>query len=102
MVAGALMPRGAGGPIPGAVLGLVYIPFAIVYVYPGLKLWSYGKSIGQLMLSRASTDLEAALGHQKSFWKFVGILTLCVVGIYILVFLGAMVSGILAASRAAP
>lgn len=98
MGVGAMMPR--NGPVSSAVLGLVYLPMAALYVYPGIKLWQYGSAIGRLMATRATSELEAALAQQKSFWKFVGILTLVIVVLYAVIFLFAIVGGIIgAASR---
>jgi hypothetical protein len=34
--------------------------------------------------------MESALGSQKSFWRFVGILTLVVICLYALIFIFAM------------
>lgn len=95
---GAMMPR--SGPVSPALLGLVYLPMAAMYVYPGIKLWQYGSAIGRLMMSRQTSDLEQALAQQKSFWKFVGILTLVIVVLYGLFFVVALIGGIAGASRA--
>jgi hypothetical protein len=94
MAAGSLAPSGA--PFPSAALGAAYIPLAFVYIYPGMKLWSYGAAINRLLASRTSVDLEAALAQQKSFWKFVGILTVVMLALYALLFVGIMVVGIAA------
>jgi Family of unknown function (DUF5362) len=84
---------------PMAMLGMVYIPLALLYVYPGLKLWGYGSAINRLTVNRSPEDLEAALAHQKSFWKFAGITTIVMMVLYFLVFVFAMIAGVLGASR---
>ena len=71
--------------IPTTALGLIYLPFAVLYVYPGLKLVKYGSAIGRLMESRSSADLEDALTHQKSFWKFSGIASIVMIVLYVVV-----------------
>jgi hypothetical protein len=81
-------------PFPMAMLGLVYLPLALIYIYPGLKLWKYGASIGRMLTSRSTVDLEAALGEQKSFWKYAGIVTIVLIAFYILLFAGLMVAGV--------
>jgi hypothetical protein len=73
------------GALP-AVMGLVYLVMAGVYVYPGLKLWGYGSTIGRLVASRSATDLETALLHQKSFWKYSGIMTIVLIAFYVVLF----------------
>jgi hypothetical protein len=77
-----------------ALLGLIYIPLAAVYIYPGIKLWKYGTAIGQLLLSRTSADLEKALGEQKSFWKYGGIAAIVVMVLYIVLIIGAVALGV--------
>ncbi len=97
LVAGALAPT--GGP-PTALLGLVYVPMAFFYVYPGVKLWKFGSAIGRLMASRDASDLDAALSEQKSFWKYVGICVIVGMVLEVLFIVGAVVVGVVAgASR---
>jgi hypothetical protein len=71
-----------GGKASQAAVGLVYVPIALFYIYPGIKLWGYGSAIARLMTTRSSADLEDALGQQKSFWKFSGIASVVVLGLY--------------------
>jgi len=84
---------------PTAALGVIYIPLAGLYIYPGLKLTKYGGAIGRLLQSRAAPDLDAALEQQKSFWKFAGITTIVMIVVYILFFIGMMAVGVGTAMR---
>jgi hypothetical protein len=77
-----------------ALIGLVYVPLAFLYVYPAIKLWKYGSAIGQLVASRSAADLEAALGQQKSFWKYSGIAAIVVIVLYVVVFGVALAIGV--------
>ena len=95
---GAIAPSN-GGPIPTSALGLVYLPMAALYIYPALKLWGFGSAINRLVASRSSGDLEVALGQQKSFWKFAGIVTIVMIALYGLFFIGMIAVGVSAASR---
>lgn len=92
---GAIAPAGAS-PIPMAAMGAGYIPFALLYVYPALKLWGYSSAIGRLIASRSSVDLDAALAQQKSFWKFAGISTIVMIVLYVVLIVGFMVVGMAA------
>jgi hypothetical protein len=85
---------GRGGQSFPAALGLIYLPFALLYIYPGIKLWSYGSAIKRLDATRTVAALEDALTQQKSFWKFVGVLALAMVGLYALMFVAAAAIGI--------
>jgi hypothetical protein len=99
MVAGAFVPARNGASVPTAMLGAVYIPMSLLYIYPALKLWGFGSAIGRLLTSRAGVDLEAALRQQKSFWKFAGITTLVLIALYIVFFIGLVAVGVSAAGR---
>lgn len=68
--------------VPVAALGVLYLAIAFLYIAPAVYLWRYGKAIGALADSRRVRDLEEALGHQKSFWRFVGICTAVVLVLY--------------------
>jgi hypothetical protein len=97
IAAGAIAPSGSSA--PAAALGVVYLPMAALYIYPALKLWGFSSSIGRLLASRSNMDLEAALGQQKSFWKFAGIMTIVMIALYAVFFVGIMVVGGFAAAR---
>ena len=73
----------------------VYVLIAFIYVFPAIKLWAYGSQIGRLMESRNPQDLVAALNMQRSFWKFVGIMTLISL---VLTIVGVVGSAIVAAT----
>ena len=86
--------RGGGGP-PAAVLIIVYVALGCLYFAPGLYLSRYASHIGTLLRSNDPRYLENALQAQKSFWKFVGILTAVVLCIYGAIFLFALgISGL--------
>lgn len=85
---------GMGGIGFGPVVGFIYFIMGGLYIVPGYFLHQFASSIGDFLNGGGDSAMENALGSQKSFWRFVGILTLVVIGIYVLVFvfviLGAM------------
>jgi hypothetical protein len=91
----AMFAQGAKGQ---AAIGLIYVPLALFYIYPGIKLWGYSSAIARLMASRSIADLEDALGQQKSFWKFSGIASVVVLGLYAIAFVVLIAVGALAAA----
>jgi Family of unknown function (DUF5362) len=97
-----LMPSTAakGGPFPMALLGLFYVPFAAIYIYPGVKLWKFSAAISTLLGTRSAADLENALRQQKSFWKYSGIAAIAMIVLYFVIFVGAVVVGIAGAAGA--
>jgi hypothetical protein len=63
--------------VPMLVLSLLYLP-------PALFLWSYAGGIAELQRGGGQLALEKAIRSQKSFWKYVGILTCVVMGLYVI------------------
>ncbi len=90
------MAGGLGGAF-GLGLGLIYLLMGILYFFPSLYLFRYGKALKALAQSEEIEDLEEAFEHQKRFWKFVGIMVLVTFvvyagGIILLIGFGAMAS----------
>lgn len=66
--------------VPFAVpIGLLQAVSCLLYFIPAWFLLKYAGAIRQFLDGGAVGDLETALAFQKSFWKFVGILTLIMV-----------------------
>ena len=86
-----------GSAVGGGLLALLYLVLACVYIAPGLYLARYASAITRLKSTPTAGGLEDALKHQKSFWRFVGILT--VVGLVVaVIMLGlAVVAGVIGA-----
>ncbi|NWK56862.1 hypothetical protein HW115_14660 [Verrucomicrobiaceae bacterium N1E253] len=100
VIGGAALPLSSGpgqsaaygaGMIAG--MGIFYLVFALFYIYPSLRLWQYASSISRLQHSQQTVDLETALDRQRSFWKFVGLMISIILGLYLLIIVGAIVIG---------
>ena len=82
----------------GILLGPAYILMSLlVYLFPGLFLSRYASAIRRLRLSQSALALEDALKNQKSFWRYVGIMTAimlitAVLGVLAAVFIAAFMS----------
>jgi hypothetical protein len=87
---------GVGG---GAAFGVLYLAIGVLYLFPSLRLLYYANAIGTLLHRGAQADLETALSHQQRFWKFVGIVTLVTLALYVVVLIVAFAIGISAISR---
>jgi hypothetical protein len=89
---------GALKAVPGGGGALALFPIAIViaiYVPPVLYMWRYVKGIRRLQDGGGIGALEEALGSQKSFWKYIGVLTLILICIYALFIVIALATGVL-------
>ena len=85
----------------GPLIGVLYILLAGLYIGPAYFLHQFASSIGNLMEGGGDVALEAALGSQKSFWRFAGITTLVVICIYALFIVFAILFGMMSAARLA-
>lgn len=64
-------------------MSMFYILIALLYIYPGLKLWKYANRITGFASTGAEVDLERALNEQRAFWKFAGISVIVMIALYI-------------------
>jgi hypothetical protein len=84
----------------GLIPSLVNLAVAALYFFPALFLSRYASRIGSLVASNRAEDLEGALEAQKSFWKFIGILTAIWLGLVLILVLLMVVLGVAGASGA--
>jgi|SRR5687767_6322232 hypothetical protein len=77
-----------------ALVVLIYLPFAALYLAPALYVHRYASRISALLFGRREHDLEAALEAQKSFWKFTGIMIIVMLGLAVLTFLIGMLGAL--------
>jgi hypothetical protein len=77
-------PKGAAGVATAILVGGIYVVLAAVYIPAAIFLGRYASRITELDRLRRADALEAALEAQKSFWKYMGIAFLAVIGLSIL------------------
>jgi hypothetical protein len=97
-IAGGLAATGSTSPfrgVPGVVSGFLYLLMSCLYVAPGVFLHRYAGAIKKLMAARTASALEDALKHQKSFWRYVGILSIIALAFLVLVFVLGTVAGMI-------
>lgn len=82
------------GSIGGVILGMVYIVFSVLYIAPGVFLARYASAIKLLQSNRTAEMLEDALRHQKSFWRYLGILTVVMLFVGLLVMVLSIVAAL--------
>lgn len=91
---------GIGGGVVMLVMAMVWGAMLLLYFMPGLYLNRYASRIGDLMRTRREDVAEAALEAQKSFWKFLGIVTLISIVLYLLMIVIVVIGGVAAAGAA--
>jgi len=72
-------------------MGGFYIILAVVYFFPVLYLFKFSRKMKSAITSKNNNDLTTAFQNLKSHYKFVGILTIALIALYILfaIFIGA-------------
>jgi hypothetical protein len=78
---------GGMGAAMGLGLGALYLAFGVLYLFPSLFLWRYAAGIRAMLGADPVGGMESALRAQKSFWKFVGIAFIALLGFYALLVL---------------
>ncbi|MCA9216343.1 MAG: hypothetical protein KDB27_24915 [Planctomycetales bacterium] len=93
---------GAGGAAGPQVFGLTaigvfYLVIAALYVIPAMLLLKYSRRISDYVGSPTVSNLNAAIGAQKSFWRFCGIAALLLIVVYVVGIVIAVVFATMAA-----
>jgi preprotein translocase subunit SecG len=98
LIVSAVAPAAAAGnPVAGAPGIIAMIVMGALYVPPTLFMWRYASGIRRLQDGGGMGALEEALSSQKSFWKYIGVLTLVMICLYGIFIVGAIVLGLMAA-----
>ncbi|MFN3754894.1 DUF5362 family protein [Flavobacterium sp.] len=84
---------GAYNPMGGfkSYIGIIYVVMAALYFFPVLYLYKYSKGIKEALNFNNSEVLAEALENLKSHYKFVGILTIVLLSLYALIFIGIII-----------
>lgn len=65
-------------------IGLIYILFALLYFFPIYYLFNYAKGTKRALESGNSEVLSKALVNLKSHHKFLGIMTIVIISLYVI------------------
>ena len=76
----------------GGFLTVVFLLSALLYFYPSLLMFKYANSAKQAVLYGDQPALSEAMSKMKSFFKFWGIITITILGLYIISFLLGIVA----------
>lgn len=84
----AFVPNQYGGlPFPTFLFGFIYLVIAIVYFFPILYLYRFSSGIKQALRLNNQNQLAKAFLYLKAHYRFMGILMIVFIGIYILAFI---------------
>jgi hypothetical protein len=71
----------------GPVIGIAYALVALLYFFPSLYLFRFSNHMKLALVSNDQQRLVVSFMNLKSMFKFVGILTIIVLGLYFLALL---------------
>jgi hypothetical protein len=72
-------------------IGIIYLVMAAIYFFPVLYLYKYSKGVKEALNFNNSEVLAEALQNLKSHYKFIGILTIVLLCVYALAFIGIII-----------
>ena len=90
-----LVPTTMGGSGLSLLIAVVYLALGGLYLFPAYFLHQFASAIRNLDQGGGDVAMEEALRSQKSFWRFVGIMTLVVICIYAIIIVFAMLGATL-------
>lgn len=79
------------GVIQGATV--FFVLFMLIYLIPLLYLYKGSVAYIRALKNDNQEELEAGFENYKSLFKFIGIFTIIVFGLYLLIFLGSILLG---------
>lgn len=74
----------------GAMMAIVYIIIAVIYFFPCLFLYRFSSKMKTALNGNEQTDLTLAFQNLKSLFRYVGIITVIILAIYLIIFLFAI------------
>lgn len=105
MVLGALFMIGIGsapfgaGNIAGGIGGVLYLIMAAVYFFPCLYLFQFSTNMKEGIEANDQAQTETGLKNLEQMFKFVGILTIVFLSIYVLMIIIGIGAGAMTAAR---
>jgi hypothetical protein len=97
MVLGGFMPVSLYSSGIPAFAGILYIGLAALFFFPALYLFRFSQKIKEALLSNDAQILEVSFQNMKSYWKFIGILTIVMIALSIIIIPIAIVASVAAA-----
>lgn len=81
------------GPIGSGIwISIIYILFAGIYFFPITYLYKFSSNMKIALRTNDQKSLTNAFEYLKSHYKFIGIITIIILGFYILAIAGAIMT----------
>ena len=76
------------------MIGIIYLVIAALYLFPTLKLFRFANHARAALAGNNSQQFTESIRNLKSFFKFFGVLTAIILGLYALIFLLMLIGGV--------
>jgi hypothetical protein len=83
----------AAGGMVSVFIFIIMLIFAVIYFFPLLYLFRFSRHTKNAVANLDAQELTLGLKNLKSYWKYIGILAIIVLSIYLLVLLIALLVG---------
>ncbi len=86
-----------GLPMGGGFIAFIYLLLALLYFFPVFYLYKFSNYTKKALDSRDTEMLTNAFSNLKSHYKFLGIVAIIIIGLYLLMFVFILLGGAFAA-----
>ena len=83
----------------GAAVGFVYLFMAVIYIYPLIMGFQFANGTKAGCLNNDENELARGFEGMRSWFNYIGILTIICLVLYALIIIGAFIAGFAAASK---
>lgn len=87
------LPTNGAFPFPPGLFSVFYLAGAALYFFPVYYLFKFSNNLSNALKQQNSSYLETAFENLKSHYKFIGILAIIILGLYVLIFLSGIIMG---------
>jgi hypothetical protein len=98
MILGGLVMFIMSSTIPGGgqlgFMGIFYLIFAVLYIFPVIYLMRFSNNMKSGLTGGNNNEINEGFANLKQLFRYTGVMTIVIIGLYILVILIAMAVGI--------
>lgn len=81
----------------GSLISLIYVIIAVLYFFPVYYLYNFSNKALRAIRLKDTRTIEDSFNNLRRHYKFMGILTIIMLGIYAIGFIGLALGGLLGA-----
>lgn len=94
IIVGLFIENKTGGPFPLIFMGLLYLIIIGISIVPALYLFKFAINAEKMVALRDNLKTEIAFRYLMSYYRFMGILTIIILGIYLIAIIIGLIIGI--------